>query len=322
MKNIAEIIENKNTPIGLSLYSPIIGIVIFQKIDDSGLIITKDSGGVTHQFTSDGCYIHPLTNKKSLEVMLFPGTVNRNWDYYETDQESFDFSKGDVVRDKEDNKLYEITEVHTSKYVLEDVSTGIVSEICISDQKMFKKLPKPIFNKGDQIIRRKEYLARNVVGVSPLKIKSVESGYYVLNGADIEEDDDWKLYFEEQHQYRMYCPKPLFSVGDKVRDNRDMKIKYISWRGCGQYNLMPKSENQKYNTLPIEEQSKLLLLSKAFPFKVGDIICPVDCKKAEKLLVIDPIDRDTKWFRCISFITNNEEIISIEDVENYELYRS
>lgn len=318
-KNIAEIIENKNTPVGLSLYSPIIGVVTFQEIYDSGLIVTKDSGGVTHKFTSDGCYVHPVTNKKSLEVMLFPGTVNRNWDYYETNQEAFDFSKGDVVRDKEDHKLYEITEVHNSKYVLEDLLTGKVSEICISDQRMFKKLPKPIFNEGDQISLKKEYWGLNVVGVIPRRIKSVESGsgYYILKG----EEDDQKLYFDDQHQYRMYCPKPLFSVGDKVRDNRDGMIKYISWRGCGQYELLPKSENQKHNTLLIEEQSKLCLLHKAFPFKVGDIIYPVDCKKAEKLLVVElPID--TMWFRCISFITNNEEIIKTEDVENYELLRS
>ena len=317
-KNITEIIENKNTPVGLSLYSPIIGVVTFQEIYDSGLIVTKDSGGVIHKFTSDGCYVHPVTNKKSLEVMLFPGTLNRNWDYYETTQEAFDFSKGDVVRDKENYKLYEITEVHNSKYVLEDISSGKASEICISDQRMFKKLPKPIFNEGDQISLKKEYWGLDVIGVIPHRIKSVELGYYILDGTDYEEE---KLYFDDQHKYRMYCPKPLFSIGDKVRDNRDGTIKYISWRGCGQYDLMPKSQNQKHDTLPIEEQSKLRLLRKAFPFKAGDIICPVDCKKAEKLLVIElPIG--TEWFRCISFITNNEEIIRTDDVENYELYRS
>lgn len=316
-KNITEIIENKNTPVGLSLYSPIIGVVSFQEIYDSGLIVTKDSGGVIHKFTSDGCYVHPVTNKKSLEVMLFPGTLNRNWDYYETTQEAFDFSKGDVVRDKEDNKLYEIIEVHNSKYVLEDFSTGKSSEICISDQRMFKKLPKPIFNEGDQISLKKEYWGLNVIGVVPLRIKSVELGYYILEN----EEDDRKLYFDDQHQYRMYCPKPLFSVGDKVRDKRDGMIKYISWRGCGQYDLLPKSKNQKHNTLPIEEQSKLGLIHKAFPFKVGDIICPVECKKPEKLLVVE-LPMGTLWFKCISFITNNEEIIRIEDVENYELYRS
>lgn len=318
MKNITEILESKNTPVGLCLYSPILGIVTFQEINDSGLIVTKDSKGKTQEFTSEGYYVFPFSRIKSLEVMLFPGSVNRNWDYYETTQESFDFSKGDVVRDKEDNKLYEITEVHNSKYVLEDLSTSKVSEICISDQRMFKKLPKPVFNEGDQISLKKEYWGLNVVGVVPLRIKSVELGYYIIE----DEEDDRKLYFDNQHQYRMYCPKPLFSVGDKVRDNRDGMIKYISWRGCGQYDLLPKSQNQKHNTLPIEEQSKLRLLSKAFPFKVGDIICPVDCKKPEKLLVIDPIDRDPMWFRCISFITNNEEIIRTDDAEKYELYRS
>ena len=145
----------------------------------------------------------------------------------------------------------------------------------------------------------------------------MESGYYILE----DEEDDQKLYFDNQHQYRMFCPKPLFSVGDKVRDKRDGMIKYISWRGCGQYDLLPKSKYQKYNTLPIEEQSKLGLIHKAFPFKVGDTICPVDCKKAEKLLVVE-LPMGTMWFKCISFITNNEEIIRIEDIENYELYRS
>ena len=78
--NLCEIL--KDCPKGITLYSPILGVVKYDGMDENGLtnICVVDMDGVRCWFRCDGkVRTDWLKRKFSEEVMLFPSKENRDW---------------------------------------------------------------------------------------------------------------------------------------------------------------------------------------------------------------------------------------------------
>ena len=68
----------KNCPRGWKLWSPIFGVVEFEKILEKHNIVIIDVGnGELWTFNSDATF--PIGNFKSVEIMLYPSRENRDW---------------------------------------------------------------------------------------------------------------------------------------------------------------------------------------------------------------------------------------------------
>lgn len=103
MLNLVEILKNCNR--GTKLYSPVFGVVSFDRIntdDDEYPIIVFTSKG-KESFTLDGKLYYGCEDS---ECMLFPSKENRDWSTFEIPKKVYDFKPYDkvLVRDSDDER--------------------------------------------------------------------------------------------------------------------------------------------------------------------------------------------------------------------------
>ena len=136
----------KNCPFGWKFWSPIFGKVIFTINQESlGCVNVAIENGDIWSFNADATLT--IGNIKSVEIMLYPSIEQRDWNkftapWYNNEQKSTNkiepkFKVGDIIRHKNTNDVYKISEVYYDFYGIEGFDWGIY----ITSQDKYELVP-------------------------------------------------------------------------------------------------------------------------------------------------------------------------------------